>query len=287
MTTPKLFPSAAAFTLAAFALVGCTTPDPTLKTAAVEAPAAPPELASLSPAEGSLIGGETVTLTGANLEDVTEVTFGDQPATDVTVVDSTTVTAVVPHSIDYVSGASVDVEIATAAGTAGVESAYTYLTLTAVDRQLEYAFAHWDDYNLAAYGDFTTWGGDCINFVSQTLVARGWTTTDEWFNDAQENWAPAFVHVPSFDDLLATSSQYDAVKLTHDQQDQAKIGDVVVFDWDGDGSLDHAQVISGVEGDTIYMVGHDMNSTYRSIDLALEQQGTPAATVAFWSIPTA
>ena len=45
----------------------------------------------------------------------------------------------------------------------------------------------------------------------------------------------------------------------------------------GDGSLDHAQVVSStrvVDGETeVLMVGHNVDSTYRSIDDALEEQG--------------
>ncbi|MEQ1737150.1 MAG: amidase domain-containing protein [Rhodoglobus sp.] len=286
MTFLRTTASAAAILLTAAALVGCSTPE-FARIAGDVAMEPTPQLTSISPSEGSLTGGETVTLSGADLGDVASVSFAGEDATEITIVDPNTVTAVVPHSIDYVSGKSVAVEVANSAGRGAASQVnYTYLTLTAVDRQLEYAFAHWDDYNLANYGDFTTWGGDCINFVSQTLVARGWTTNSEWFNDAQESWAPAFVHVPTFDEWLADNPALGATKITL-AQDAHKIGDVVVFDWDGDGSLDHAQVISGIEGDTVYMVGHDINTTYRSIDLALEQQGTPLATVAIWSLPVA
>ena len=279
----------AVLALLAVVLVGCTTPAAGPSASVAGAMAYSPEVTTIEPTEGSLVGGETVTIVGAELDAVTRVTFGGRHATSVTVQNSTTVTAVVPHSMSYVSGSRVVVEVFDPSGKAAAASdpIYTYYTLTAVDRQLEYAFAHWQHYNLEQYGDFTTWGGDCANFVSQTLVARGWTVTDDWFNEAQQDWAPAFVHVPSFDERLAANPQFGAVKLTYDQRDRAKIGDVVVFDWEGDGSLDHAQVISGIDGDTIYMVGHDINTTYRSIDRALDQQGTPAATVAIWSIPLA
>lgn len=166
---------------------------------------------------------------------------------------------------------------------------YTYQVVTAVDQQLEYAFQHWDNYNLAEYGGFTPWGGDCMDFVSQTLVARGWATTDEWYNDAQEGWAPAFVDVPAFDDWLSSHPELGAVRLDGSQRDQLKIGDIVMFDWNNDGSPDHAQVVSGIRviGGVrhIYLVGHDIDTDYRDLDDALKTEGGPNANVSFWSLP--
>ncbi len=280
--------AAATAALAAITLAGCGL-TPTAASAHLELKKDSAQVTALDPATGSLGGGDLVTITGEGLGAVTAVTFGGQPAGAVTVNGPTSVTAEVPPSIEWVSGAEVRVEVLTVWGAVAAASdlVYTYTAVTAIDRQLEYAFAHWDNYNLAAFGDFTTWGGDCINFVSQTLVARGWGTTPDWFNNAQEDWAAAFVHVPSFDEWLSARPEYGATRLTMAQSAEVKIGDIVMFDWDGDGSLDHAQVVSRVIRDQILMVGHDLNSTHRSIDLALAQQGTPAAQVFFWSIPAA
>ncbi len=160
----------------------------------------------------------------------------------------------------------------------------------AVQQQLIYAVTYWNDYNTDLYGDFNEWGGDCQNFVSQTLVARGWKPNDEWFNDAQEDWAPAFVAVPSFDDYLREHPELGAVALTLDQRDQVKLGDVVVYDWDRDGSLDHIEVVTRIvhhdDGRiTIATIGHsDINSWYRDLDHAITVEH-PGALAYFWSIP--
>lgn len=245
------------------------------------------EVSALSTTSGGLIGGETVGIRGQRLGGVTTVWFGGQEAELVTVT-STEVTVVVPHSISYEPG-EVSVTVETTDGSLSDGLTWQYVVATAVDRQLEYAFRHWNDYNLTYFGDFNVWGGDCMNFVSQTLLARGWGVTDEWFNNAQEEWGDAFVHVPSFDAWLSQHPEYGAVRLDLDDRDRAKIGDVVVFDWDGDGSLDHAQVISQVRtvGDEtrIAMVGHNMDTMYRDLDGALELQGGPHAQAWIWSIP--
>lgn len=41
-----------------------------------------------------------------------------------------------------------------------LDLSYTYAAVTPVDRQLEYPFAHWNNYNLGSFGDFNVWGGD-------------------------------------------------------------------------------------------------------------------------------
>lgn len=271
--------------VAAVALTGCT--GSTLEAAARLVGLDPVHVDSVSATEGSLVGGETVEITGGGLSDVTAIEVGGSDAPLLSQSNDTVVFAV-PHSETYVNGETVTIEVVDSLGTAA-EFDYTYRTLTAVDRQLEYAFAHWNSYNTAYYGDFNAWGGDCQNFVSQTLVARGWTVTDEWFNDAQEDWAPAFVHVPSFDEWLAGHPEYGAVRMGLDRIGDVKIGDVVLFDWEGDGSLDHAQVVSSVDtvnGATeIAMVGHNLDSTYRTIEEALDAQGHANAQGYFWSIP--
>ena len=70
---------------------------------------APPTVTSISPASGAVSGGTTVTIKGTNFGGATAVTFGGQPATNATVVDSTTITAVTPA---HAAGA-VDVVVTT------------------------------------------------------------------------------------------------------------------------------------------------------------------------------
>jgi hypothetical protein len=55
-----------------------------------------PTITSISPNTGSVDGGQTITITGTNLTGTSSVTFGGTAATSVTVVNSTTVTAVTP-----------------------------------------------------------------------------------------------------------------------------------------------------------------------------------------------
>ncbi|QKV93118.1 IPT/TIG domain-containing protein [Streptomyces sp. NA02950] len=92
--------------------------------------ASAPVLTSIAPSQGSVNGGNTVTLTGSGFTGATAVTFGFQPAVSFTVVSSTQITAVVPPG----SAGAVPVTVTTPGGTSGSVT-YIYLaipTLTSV-----------------------------------------------------------------------------------------------------------------------------------------------------------
>nr|WP_232546237.1 IPT/TIG domain-containing protein [Streptomyces antimycoticus] len=78
-----------------------------------------PVLTSVSPGQGPVGGGNTVTLTGSALTGVTGVTFGSTPATSFTVVSATQITAVAPP------GATGPVQI-TVTGPGGTSNGVTY-----------------------------------------------------------------------------------------------------------------------------------------------------------------
>ena len=249
-----------------------------------------PAVESMAVSEGSLVAGEVLTITGIHLTDVTSITFNKIEAADVTVIDPDTVTATVPSVPNY-TPTTVSVEVYAGAQPVLAKTAlqYTYAAQTAIDQQMTYLFAHWNNYNTAEWGDLNIIGGDCMNFVSQSLLARGWVMNDEWYSyDAGNDWADAWGHVPSFDEYLRAHPETGATTLGFDQRDQVKIGDLVVFDWEGDGSLDHIQVVSAitvVDGVTkIAMVGHNTDSDYRDLDDTITIDH-PGATGYFWSIP--
>lgn len=159
----------------------------------------------------------------------------------------------------------------------------------AVQAQLDYALAHWNSYNLDEFGDLNPVGGDCQNFVSQTLLARGWTMDDDWYSyDGGEDWSSPWGFVPAFDEYLRTHPERGATVASLDERASIRIGDLVMFDWDADGELDHVQVVSSihtVDGEIkIGMAGHNNDTDYRDLDVTLTQDH-PAATAYFWRIP--
>jgi hypothetical protein len=82
-----------------------------------------PAVVEVNPAAGPLGGGTTITITGANLLGTSEVTIGGIAATNVTLVDATTVTAVTPSG----TAGEKDVRVTTPNGTAVAAGAFTYL----------------------------------------------------------------------------------------------------------------------------------------------------------------
>lgn len=249
-----------------------------------------PEVHSVSAQTGSLTGGESIVIAGTALSSDSQVTFGGVPATDVALSDNGSLTVTVPASTDY-QPATVVVEVI--AGLKAVPSSttleYTYEASTPVDNQMQYLMAHWNDYNVAEYGNLNSVGGDCANFASQSLIERGWTMTDDWFNyDAGANWSGPWGYVPSFETWLTANPQLGATQLSFDERSQAKVGDLVVFDWNDNDYLDHIQVVSSVttvDGVTkIKMVGHNLDTNYRDLDETITVDH-PGATGHFWSIP--
>ncbi|WP_461049957.1 IPT/TIG domain-containing protein [Terrabacter koreensis] len=86
-----------------------------------------PVISSVAPASGPLRGGNVVMLRGTSLTVVTGVWIGGVPATGVTRVSATQVTAVVPSTM---ATGAVPVRITTRAGTTTRAAAYTYVAGT-------------------------------------------------------------------------------------------------------------------------------------------------------------
>ena len=82
-----------------------------------------PSVTNVSPANGSTLGGTSVTITGMNLSGATSVTFGGATATNVSVVNATTITCTTPAG----SAGSASVLVTTPDGTNAANSLYTYV----------------------------------------------------------------------------------------------------------------------------------------------------------------
>jgi hypothetical protein len=87
-------------------------------------PQEPPTVTGVNPTEGPLGGGNSVTITGTNLNGTSVVDFGSNPATSVTVESPTTVVATAPAGTG-----TVDVTVTTPGGTSTTSPAdrYTYV----------------------------------------------------------------------------------------------------------------------------------------------------------------
>jgi IPT/TIG domain len=83
-----------------------------------------PSVAGASPSSGSTEGGTSITIIGSNLNDVTAVVVGGAPATSVTRVSDSMVTAVTPAGI----AGPATISIRTALGTQQSWAGFTYVT---------------------------------------------------------------------------------------------------------------------------------------------------------------
>jgi hypothetical protein len=275
------------------ALAACTRQEPAPRATlgggadGTPAPSGSPAVSAVEPATLSVSGGQKVTLTGAGLSAATAVMFAGTPGTDLEVAGDGSVTVVAPRSADY-EDRPADIQVM--AGDAALTTATAeYAAATPVDEQLQYALAHWDSYNLQEYGNFNPSGGDCVNFVSQTLIQRGWEMTTEWHNrGGGSDWTYAWIHVPTFDEwLAANASQLGVTRLELADRDRLKVGDIVIFDWNRNSSPDHTQIISAIEpkdgGNVVKMVGHNLDNDYRDLDETITTEH-PGAEVHFWSV---
>jgi hypothetical protein len=272
-----------------------------------------------SPA-GPVTGGTLVTVTGTDLEGVTGANFGDQPAqvvsvtadtvtlqapaapglgaVPVTVFDGTgepvqvagggsdaasssAATAALAQAVEPATGAALVAAAPAAAAATPPALTFTYLPDPRITTQIDYVLAHWQDYNTEVYGSIA--GNDCVNFTSQSLIARGWTMDAEWSFSAGR-YSAAWASSTAFAAYL-TAHPERATPLTNDQRAEVTVGDIVQFDWDDSGDKDHTGIVTRVEntatGVEVYYAGHTNNTDYRSVDESLAAAG---GSVSFWSV---
>ncbi|MCU1528402.1 MAG: hypothetical protein JWP75_2165 [Frondihabitans sp.] len=275
-------------------LAGCTStgsqtePDTNRSTSTPVAAVA--QVSSVSPTAGGLVGGETATITGTDLTGVTKVTFNGTVAQNLTVVSATKITVVVPQAVNYQpSSGAIAVYKGTAPVTTTSSPTFTWSVKTPVDKEMEYAFSHWSaaTYN-TAYENFNSVGGDCQNFVSQSLEAAGLPQTSSWFYTSAGSHSETWGYAPSFNSLLESTPPLGFTKLTDAQRSQLQVGDLAYFDWNNNGVPDHTMIVSGVttvDGKTkVTLVGHNLDFDYRDLDTTITHDH-PGATVWFWKLP--
>lgn len=133
---------------------------------------------------------------------------------------------------------------------------------------------------------------DCANFVSQTLLARGWKMDRHWWQDVTapigSGYSRAWVSSTAMAKYLHSRPQY-ATELQWWQKDKVKVGDIVQFDWDASGDRDHTAIVTsilvGPKGRDIMMAAHSRSKF--NYPLSRELRKAPKTTkVYYWSIRT-
>ncbi|MFE7312263.1 amidase domain-containing protein [Streptomyces sp. NPDC057555] len=144
-------------------------------------------------------------------------------------------------------------------------------TATGYDYQAMAAYAakYWNRYN-PAYPDFSGAGagGDCTNFVSQSLKAGGWkhapgyaTDFHKWFGNS-EIQSHSFVGVNEFSWFALSSKRVTSLANVY----QMDVGDVLQLDFDRDGSKDHSMIVTKRSQQGMpYVTYHSTNTYNRSV----------------------
>lgn len=154
--------------------------------------------------------------------------------------------------------------------------------------QLEYVLANWDNSYTGPFGYIEEF--NCMNFTSQTLLARGWEQTEDWWNDqtgdpldASTSWYSS----TAFMDWLSEHPEL-ATPLTDDERDELAVGDIVQFDWDNSGDRDHTGIVTRIDHNadgtiSVYYAGHTDYTLMRSVDWAVTVLH-PGGTAHYWHL---
>jgi len=90
------------------------------------------------------------------------------------------------------------------------------------------------------------------------------------------------------DQFFQATPALGLTRLSLDQRDQVKVGDVAMFDWNQNNIPDHVMIVSQVttEGDKtiIKAVGHNKDFDYRDLDETITVEH-PGGNAWFWSVP--
>jgi putative amidase-like protein len=120
-----------------------------------------------------------------------------------------------------------------------------------------WALAHAMDRQPIHGTDRTAWDEDCTFFAAQAVILGGGLQQTSPFNlTAQYSRLPAALggatgttatwKAPDFINyILATypDSTYQELSFSQNDQPEARPGDIIAYDWDGDGTIDHLAVV--------------------------------------------
>lgn len=137
-------------------------------------------------------------------------------------------------------------------------------------KAVQYAETWWNSAN----PDYEHFAVDCTNYVSQCLYAGGgimnYTGRREkgwWYrHEKQAQWSYSWSVSHSLFHYLATSTSHLQASMVPTAS-QLTIGDVIIYDWDGDSTFQHSTIVTGKADDGMPFVNaHTANSRMRYWD---------------------
>ncbi|MBI0294136.1 amidase domain-containing protein [Streptomyces sp. PRKS01-29] len=130
-----------------------------------------------------------------------------------------------------------------------------------------YAEKYWQNYN-PAYRRFNEAGGDCTNFVSQSLKAGGWANKSGDAEDYRSWWYDTSYQSTSWVGANEWSwFTLDAKRATNlANVYYMGVGDVMQMDFDKDGSKDHTMIVTYRSSSGVpYLTYHSVNTYRKSV----------------------
>lgn len=138
---------------------------------------------------------------------------------------------------------------------------YYYNRQAAVD----YANTWWDRHN----PQFPAFQDDCTNFISQCLYAggapmRGMPNRSQgwWMIGLPERWSYSWSVAHSLRWYLETATK-GLMATRVSSISELQLGDVIFYDFTGDGRIDHSTIVTRIEEGIPYVNAHTMNSKNR------------------------
>jgi len=163
----------------------------------------------------------------------------------------------------------------------------------AYDREAARAYAerHWNDPDPA----FIHFDVDCTNYVSQCLYAGGapmnYTGVREsgwWYrgrSGGRELWSYSWSVAHALHWYLSAGRRDGLAAETVPSASELTIGDVICYDFDGDGRFEHSAIVTGADGAGMPLVNaHTTNSRARYWDYRDSYAWTERTTYRFFRI---
>lgn len=138
-------------------------------------------------------------------------------------------------------------------------------------RALEYAEMHWNQPN-PHYRYF--YSDNCTNFISQVLHAggipmeyshspsKGW-----WYRrigDGRDEWSYSWTVAHSLYHYLRQKRNHGLRAVLYERPEQLELGDLISYDWEGDGRWNHFTVVTYKDPNGVPFVhANSINSRYR------------------------
>lgn len=153
-----------------------------------------------------------------------------------------------------------------------------------------YADQWWNGFN----PEFEAFEVDCTNYISQCLFAGGapihYTGKREsgwWYKGiaaGRELWSYSWAVANSLERYLGASA-WGLTAHAVDRPEQLMLGDVILYDWDGDGTYQHSTIVTAFDAGGMPLVNaHTVSSRHRYWDYKNSYAWTDRTVYRFYHI---